>query len=526
MKEIYLHKWQKMYRYCSANSSVNICSRRWGKSYIVAMRIMENVLEMPGSLGVFVAASFRQAHSRTLPSALMAMDDFGWKRDVHYVIGHKPDRKLGFKAPIFCPSDLKDAIWFANGTLMVIVSQEVALSANSMTIHWLVADEAKGLDYEKLSDEILPALGGSNRYFNDPAKYPHFWGTHYFTDMPTSKEGLWLIKKYENERDTALYRRIVGLQLRIERLEATGGTPYYIEQLKKEANLLRSKALWYQERPIFDNIDIVGADYIRRCKRNLTPLVYRTSILCLRVDKVEGMFYDSFDPKLHTYRATDNSRLNDYREQRYDCLFDTDVERGKPLAVSFDYGALINWLVVAQVQGSTHKTLKSFFTKKQKRLREVIQAFCDYYAAHPCKTVYYYYDSTAIATGYVEVGHSAYDIVHEDLKKAGWWVVDKYLGNPMSHDRKHRIINAAFGGNETLLPVLNADNNEELIQAMQLAEVRIGEKGIRKDKSGEKTIESDTNLPLELRTDATDAWDTNFLGCLTLPYDEMGFKWA
>ena len=56
-----------------------------------------------------------------------------------------------------------------------------------------------------------------------------------------------------------------------------------------------------------------------------------------------------------------------------------------------------------------------------------------------------------------------------------------------------------------------------------LAELVIGEKGIKKDKSGEKTVESDTNLPLEYRTDATDAWDTNFLGCLTMPYDDDGF---
>lgn len=525
-KRVYLHPGQQRWRQCSANSSVNICSRRWGKSYLVAMRIMENVKEMPGSLGVFVASSFRQAHSRTLPSALMAMEDFGWKRDVHYVIGHKPPRYLGFKDPIFCPSDLKDAIWFANGTLMVIVSQEVVLSANSMTIHWLVGDEAKGLDYDKLADEILPALGGSNRYFNDPAKYPHFWGTHFFTDMPTSKDGLWLINKYEKEYDRELCDSIIALQDRIDALEAMGGTPRYIESLRKEANLKRSKALYYQESSIYDNIAVVGIDYIRRCRRNLSGLVYRTSILCLRIDKVEGMFYDSFDKKIHTYRATDNNRLNNYTEQHYDCLFDTDIERNKPIAVSFDYGALINWLVAAQVQGGIHKTLKSFFTKKQKRLREVIQLFCDYYEPHTNKTVYYYYDSTALATGYVEVGHSAYNIVHDEFRKHGWDVVDKYLGNPMSHDRKHRIINEAFSGKETLMPMLNADNNEELIQALSLAELRIGDKGVRKDKSGEKTIETDTNLPLELRTDATDAWDTNFLGCLSMPYDSDSYRWA
>lgn len=529
MRKAYQHPGQLAYQQVNANSSVMICSRRWGKSYSVAFRIIDNVREMPGSLGVFVASSFRQAHSRTLPAALMAMDDLiGWKRDVHYVIGKRPDRRMGFKEPLFCPSDLKDVVWFANGTLMVIVSQEVVLSANSLTIHWLVGDEAKGLDYDRLNDEILPALGGSNRYFSDPAKYPHLWGTHFFTDMPTSKEGLWLIKKYEQYRDEELYHLLAALQQRIDLLQSQEACDLRtLQEIKRETNLLRSKAVYYQERSIVDNIAVVGFDYIHRCERNLSDLVFRTSILCKRVEKVEGMFYDAFDKKLHTYRATDNSRLSgDYSRQSYDCLMDTDVERSKPLAISFDYGALINWIVVAQVQGNTHKTLKSFFAKKQRRLRDVIGMFTEYYEPHSNKTAFYYYDSTALATGYVEVGHSAYDIVHEALGKAGWYVVDKYLGNPMSHDKKHEIINAAFSGDKGMLPMLNADNNEEMIQALQLAEVRLGEHGVKKDKSGEKTIETDTNLPLELRTDATDAWDTNFLGCLTMPYNGATYNWA
>lgn len=529
MKNIHLHEGQMRYMMCSSRSSVNICSRRWGKSFIVALRIMENVLEMPGSLGVFVASSFRQAHSRTLPSALMAMDAFGWKRDVHYVIGHRPDPRLGFKDPIFCPSDLKDVIWFANGTLMVIVSQEVVLSANSMTIHWLVGDEAKGLDYDKLSNEIFPAIGGSSVYFNDITKCPHLWGTHFFTDMPCNKEGLWLIKKYENECDQEAYDTIIGMELKKRRLMREPQNTYTQQQiayLTRTANILRYNTMYYQERPIFDNIAVVGPDYVRRCERDMPPLAFRTSILCKRIEKVEGMFYESFDKKLHTYHATDNTRLNNYKAQKYDCLLDTDIDRTKPIAISFDYGALINWLIAAQVQGTTHKTLKSFFTKNKQRLREVIQLFCEYYEAHPNKTVFYYYDATALATGYVEIGHSAYDIVHDEFRKHGWYVKDKYLGTPMGHDRKHRIINEAFEGREHLMPVMNEDNNEELIQAMMLAELQIGTKGVRKNKSGEKSLETETSLPLEHRTDATDAWDTNFLGCLTLPYDDDGFVYG
>jgi hypothetical protein len=523
MNNQYRHKYQVRYQLCDAHDSVNICGRRWGKSYLVAWRIKRNMVEMPGSTGVFIASSFRQAHSRTLPAALMALESFGIRRDVHYVIGHKPDPRLGFKNPIFCPSDLRDVVWFAIGTIMIIVSQEVVMSANSLTVHWLVGDEAKGLDYDKLSDELFPAIGGSSIYFNDPARYPHLWGIHFFTDMPCSKDGLWLIKKYENEYDPDLCNAIIGMELAKERLKMQPQNSYTrqrIAYLTRTANLLRNKAFYYQERPSTDNIDVIGPDYIKRCERDMPKLAFRTSILCKRIDHVEGMFYESFEKKVHTYHATDNSRLNDYRSQQYNCLLDTDIERTNPIAISFDYGALINWLVAAQVQGGTHKTLKSFYTKHKQRLREVIQVFCEYYEPHPCKTVFYYYDSTALATGYVEVGHSAYDIVHDEFRKHGWYVKDKYLGNPMAHNKKHKIINEGFEGREKLLPMFNADNNEDLIQALLLAELQIGSKGIRKDKSGEKTLESDTTLPLEHRTDGTDAWDTNFLGCLTMPYDD------
>ena len=101
-----------------------------------------------------------------------------------------------------------------------------------------------------------------------------------------------------------------------------------------------------------------------------------------------------------------------------------------------------------------------------------------------------------------------------------------YLNQPMQHDRKFKIINEGFKDREDLHPLLNADNNTDLIQALQYAQMQIGTKGIRKDKSGEKTQESDTTLPLEWRTDATDAWDTNYLGCLLKPYDGSNFVWV
>ena len=527
MRKRYEHIGQFRYTTVAANSSVNICARRWGKSYLVAARVHDNVKEMPGSLGVFVASSFRQAHSRTLPSMLMALADwYGWQKDIHYVIGKTPPKYLGFKEPLFLPSDLKDVIWFYNGTIMVIVSQEVSLSANSMTIHWLVADEAKGLDEKKLSDEILPAVGGSNRYFNDPAQYPHLWGIHFFTDMPTTKASFWLINKYEKFRDDDLYQFIIDQQKDIWEREANGDDPDKIRQLKRELNIIRNKTFYYQERSIFDNIEVVGPEYVDRCARDLPKLVFKSSILCQRIDETDQKFYVNFDPNIHTYAATDLKLLDSYKSKAYDCLLDTDTEPDRPLAIAFDYNAQINWLVVGQMQGKALRMPHSFFTKGDRRLREVVQDFCAYYRPHRNRTVYYYYDATAKGVNYIERGHDAVFTVTDELKRNGWTVVGIDLGTPMHHDKKHLIINNAFQGSEALFPMLNKDGNEALIQAIPLTGITINSLGFRKDKSGEKTPESPGTLPYELRTDGTDAMDTLILGCLTKPYDTNAFVWV
>ena len=525
-KSLYLHKQQRRWATVDAKDSVNICGRRWGKSYLVALRIRENVLEMPKSTGVFISSSFRQAHSRTLPAALQALEELGFKRDVHYVIGRRPDKRLGFDTPYFLPSDLHDVVWFANGTIMIIVSQEVPMGSNSLTIHWLVGDEAKGLSYEKLSNELFPAMGGASVHFNSVYKYPHLWGFHFFTDMPVTKEGLWLINRYEKYKDTELYDTIIRGEMRLKDLLSQTPNVYRtkeLSKLRKQLAFLRNKCLYFTMRPSLDNIAILGAGYIKRMERELTPEVFKAEILCQRITETKGKFYPNFSQTIHTYTATDNSKLNDYRDQEYDSRLDMDVKADKPIAVSFDYNAQITWLVAAQVQGNTHKTLKSFFTKYDRRLREVIQDFCNYYKYHRNKTVVYYHDSTALSVNYIEAGHDARFVVHEEFGKYGWTVEDKYLSTPMSHDKKHLLINDAFNGNGKLFPMFNADNNVELLMAIPLAGTKIGTKGFQKDKSKEKVNETDENLPYELRTDGTDAWDTNFIGCVLLPYDSGSF---
>ena len=86
----------------------------------------------------------------------------------------------------------------------------------------------------------------------------------------------------------------------------------------------------------------------------------------------------------------------------------------------------------------------------------------------------------------------------------------------MRHDEKYLLINQAFAGKQRLLPFFNRLNNDDLILAIQAAEVTCGRYGFHKNKAGEKLAETEEDL-LEHRTDGTDAFDTLFIGCEKLP---------
>ena len=86
----------------------------------------------------------------------------------------------------------------------------------------------------------------------------------------------------------------------------------------------------------------------------------------------------------------------------------------------------------------------------------------------------------------------------------------------MKHSEKYLLINQGFSGRQNLTPMLNRQNNDDLILAIQSAGVIRGRNGFKKHKAGEKLAESEENL-LEHRTDGTDAFDTLYIGCEKLP---------
>ena len=537
MNKVYFNKPQRLTQLIGANISVIVAGRRTGKTdSIAAPFLLRNMQRMPGSTGGIVVPTFKHGLTNTLPGLFAAWKRWGFIRGVHYVIGRKPPKT--FAKPIIEPAEYEHVISFYNGSCAVIISQDRPGSSNSLTLSWLLIDEAKFIDYNRLKEETLPANGGIKSHFG---KHSCNHSILILSDMPQTQKGSWFLH-YKDKMDVEVIRGIEGLiydiwklKERMKSIKASGkdvpkAMVYQLRHKDKQLNQLRSVATYYKEYSSIENLQLLGENYIRQMKRDLTPLTFQTSILCQRIGIAKDGFYSSMREK-HKYDASNFEYLDQVAQSFYeenegqgfdgelDCRADRDCNPLAPICIGMDYNANINWIVAGQPSGRRLNVLKSFYVKFERKLPALIDDFCSYYQFHQNKTVVFYYDTTALGSNYaVNEQDFRWVIIHE-FERHGWAVNDVYLGNPMRHDEKYLLINQAFAGKQRLMPFFNRQNNDDLILAIQAAGVTRGRNGFHKNKAGEKLAESEEDL-LEHRTDGTDAFDTLFIGCEKVPQSE------
>lgn len=537
--EVYFNKPQRLTQLIGANISVIVAGRRTGKTdSIAAPFVLRNMQRMPGSTGGIVVPTFKHGLTNTLPGLFAAWKRWGYIRGVHYVIGRRPPKT--FARPIIEPAEFEHVISFYNGSCAVIISQDRPGSSNSLTLSWLLIDEAKFIDYNRLKDETFPANGGIKSHFG---KHSCNHSILILSDMPQTQKGSWFLH-YKEKMDVEVIRAIEGLVYDIWRLkkrmketkasgqEVPRAWIYQLRHKDRQLNQLRSVATYYKEYSSIENLQLLGENYIRQMKRDLTPLTFQTSILCQRIGIAKDGFYSSMRER-HKYDASNFEYLDEIAQSFYedcdgqcsmvngqlDCRADRDCNPLAPICIGMDYNANINWIVAGQPSGRRLNVLKSFYVKFERKLPALIDDFCQYYAFHQNKTVIFYYDTTALGSNYaVNEQDFRWVIIHE-FERHGWSVIDVYLGNPMRHDEKYLLINQAFAGKQRLMPFFNRQNNDDLILAIQAAGVARGRNGFHKNKAGEKLAETEEDL-LEHRTDGTDAFDTLFIGCEKFPQSD------
>ena len=562
MKQIYFNPVQLQFQWIAANTSVAVCGRRTGKTHgIAAPFLIRCVQRMPRCTGGIVVPTFLHGLTNTIPGMLSAINEMGYVEGIHYVVGRIPPDF--FAKPIIKPASYKHTISFYNGTVVILLSQDRTYAANSLTLSFLLIDEAKFIDYKKLKEQTIPANGGIKSFFGSRSSNHAMM---ILSDMPQTKKGSWFLN-YREKMDPRVIEAIRGqvheiwrIKQKIKKITPQPSTldpklQNYLRTLRRldrQLNQLRSVAVYYRECSSIENIELIGEKYIRQMKRDLTPLTFRTSIMCERLGQAYDGFYNCMSDR-HKYNASDLPRLDDLFEstlntkqstlnpqsrgavrfrsdafasldnnpftldpQIYNAALDADVIPSEPICIGMDYNANINWIVAGQPYGRRLNVIKSFYVKFQNKIPELVAEFCRYYASHRRKEIIFYYDSTALGQNYFVNDRDIRRVVIEEFQRWGWTVTDIYIGSPMRHDEKYRLINLGFTDHNNLTPYFNRQNNDDLILAMECAGVERGRLGFRKDKAGEKVPESEENL-LEHRTDGTDAFDTLYIGCERFP---------
>lgn len=526
----YFNKMQREAMMIRANKENYVCARGTGKSEGIDARfIIQNVWAMPGSLGGLVSPSYAKAWGNTLPAILKGLAKWGYIQDVHYYVGRKAPASANFKQPIHKPQGnaWQNCIHFWNGTVIVILSFSNSMSANSMSLDWIIGPEAKFLDYDKIKSEVNPANRG-NRDLFDYSPWHH--SELYTTDMPTSKRGRWILDK-ELEMDHSHINLIRHLYSQLQdykhRPDQTDYVKRQIRELSRDLNIARryqpirkvdplSKrtreyTVFYAEYDVLENLEILGEDFIWQMKRDNPDLVWRTAFMNERLFKVANGFYSALNDDLHFYIPADIKDTYNLSFDVNDCLNDADLQMLEPLHIAFDSNAAISTACVGQKDGDKMRTLKSFFVKTPDKLPELCKQIGKYYRNKANRDIVFYYDHTFVwETG--KDSESYADTIIRCLKEHGLRVTPVYIGQQPRHDWRHLNIDLALKGEPTLLfPVFNEYNNEFLKIAMEQTDVKTGARGFEKDKGPEKTADS-ADAPDEHKTHVTDAWDTLFVG--------------
>lgn len=507
----------------NTRDEVIVAGRGIGKGAIQARRLQSCFQGMPGSMGGFVAPSVKRCLTNILPSMLIHLERWGFKRDLHYVVGRRPWKKLHWKSPIFTPANWENTISFYNGSVCNIISQDRSGTSNSMSLDYLIIDEAKFIDFEQLKDETFQANRGNEMYFRH---FPLHHGMTITSDMPVTKRGSWFLS-YKDKQDPELVKVIEGIIYQIWKLRAKmakrpelhEAISKRLEELNRQLNFFRSHCLLYKEYSSIENLALLGEEFICRAKRDLPPLTFATSIMCQRIGIAADGFYGGLREDVNLYTAPNESVLNLHNLAKAeggvipnDCRMDADRDDRAPLLIAFDSNNLINWLVVGQVQGSKLRILKSFFIKYERKIPELLEDFNAYYHFHRRHQVIFYYDSTMVGTNWGLHYNDPHKEVIKSLRSMGWAVRDVYLGNPMNHIEKNALINNMFRGRARLQVFINRDNNPDLFISITSAGVYNG----KKDKRGEKLAETEEDK-LEARTDGSDAFDVLCIGAETKP---------
>jgi len=440
----------------TARTAVWIASRRAGKSFSIGDRIAKLLQMMPGARGCMGGGgSLMQARNRILPGIRSMMaSEYGYfeynKKTAPmgcYVIDKKPPN--GWRPTIDAPTDYTNCITFLNGLCIDIISLRMRDSNRGPSYYFGIFDEAALYNPKHLQKEVFPSISGG-KYFRDCPLYRSIFMA---STMPWTARGRYLFD-YE--------------QLAIDMPDK----------------------YFYQESDIWDNVQVVGAEYIHEQQRILDPIIFDVEFMNNRQAKIVDGFYHGF--------AGDNEYGNNV--QNYDPHYDPML----PLRLSLDPGASHSFLTCSQVLEEKRAAVQiaEIDQSGPENLGKIAAAFCSQYKYHINKRAVLVGDVNARKPADAQSKLSQFEELRQAIAAGGWDIEMQMAGvvhNPR-HYEKWKTINAACQGHGLYQILVNADACPYTVQSINLARQN-------PDHTKNKDSEKDPNRDPRTATHYSDCFD-------------------
>ncbi|AHM62308.1 hypothetical protein D770_20295 [Flammeovirgaceae bacterium 311] len=451
IREVYLNPKQLAFIKSPAKNKDIIGGRGSGKTGLIGVHNFQKFRFLPGARSGLAALTFGQLLNNTLPSMEELWKAHGLKEHTdhepgHYVVGKRPPEHW-----MKCnnrPKKFDTTITFINGYTIQMISVDRIDTVRGLSLDALDVDE-KGWVKQEDYDKVLAPLVRANKYRSYSGHYLHKSKCG-FSSMP------WLAKQH--------------WILRAEELAVKDPEKYF-----------------YIEATAEDNIKVLGEEYLEEARMSLPNIIFMVEYMNMRPKRVSNAFYPAFDDEKHCDAFT-------YTYDKSDAGLwlakDSDVQRNKPLELSWDFNVAFTSLLVCQEHiYSGYRELRvcnELYIEEAKGnlVEDLCYKFIDEYRNHPNRDIFIHGDRNGNSKN-AGSNETFYEQITRILSAAGFNVYNQVEGLDGALKKRYFLINRILGEQEKGMPRVRINQNKckFLPISIQMAGM-VGD--FQKDKRSEK----------------------------------------
>jgi hypothetical protein len=457
-----------------------IWARGVGKTTFIADYMVLLVDHLPRGVVNIIVPSYKKFKKEMLPSLRKGLEMLGYYEGVHYFIGRRPPKNWNWDTPYMMPDDFTNIIYWYNGTIFQLVSQDIEGSGRALSVDAEIIDEAALLNKAKLEATSTATMRGSNvDEFRDS---PLFGASIKLSSMPVTQAGMWLL---DDERQ----------------------------------GILNPMEFYYSEFNVGVNLFNLRPGYVRDAEKTaIFRWLFEAEYLNKRPQLVLGAFYSLLSEAKHGYMPIKGNYI-EHEDCRYDYGED-DLWEGLPLILGVDWGARINYMVVNQMReerdGVYLRALNEFWAlgEEGEIQADMVKKFAEYYKVYNTKRIILFCDRQGNNETGITV-ETRVDMFINQLALLGWSVELGSFGgaNPFLTYRRFLWENVLSEKDDNLLKFrVNLLNCRNLLISMQNAPTKTNrQKKITKDKRSENP---NSGIHPTQATDPSDAEDHVLFGLM------------